>query len=249
MKNLLSVLFLLVFAQVLMGQKLYEAVEARDYDKVKDLLEKGEKVNKHSKNGLFPLWRAAADNDTAMVRLLLKHGAKVDLLTKGKDPITALIYPVQEGFLDIVKMLVEHGADVNSAGPGKQPPVRVAARNGRLKVLKYLIEKGANFEDKTANDGATPLEGAASKGHLDIVKFLVEKGANVNHQDNDKDTPIGEAAVNGHFEVVKYLLEHGADPTIKNKDGYDAAYRARIGGQSKIADFLEEYVKNNAKKD
>lgn len=246
MKHLLAILLLWIFAQPAVGQKLYKAVEARDYNAAKALLEKGENVNKYRKN-LFPLWVATANNDTAMVRLLLKHGADIEQLTKGEAPITALILPIQEGHLETVKILVESGANIHVKGPANQPPVRVAARNGHLEILKYLIEKGADFEDKTADDGATPLEGAASKGHLDLVRFLVEKGANVNHQDRDKDTPIGEAATAGHFEVVKYLLEHGADPAIKNKNGYDAAYRAKIGGQPKIAGFLQEHMDKRKK--
>ena len=71
------------------GQKLYKAVEQHDYTTVKSLLEKGEKVGKYTKN-LFPLWRAAADNDTAIALLLLEHGADVHQKTKGEAPVTSL---------------------------------------------------------------------------------------------------------------------------------------------------------------
>ena len=55
-------------------------------------------------------------------------------------------------------------------------PLHRAAGGGALDVVKYLIEKGADFR-AISNDGATPLSLATKEGHLDIVKYIMEKGA------------------------------------------------------------------------
>ena len=48
-----------------------------------------------------------------------------------------------------------------------------ASRKGRLEIVKYLVEHGANINYAT-NDGFTPLSFASRAGHLDIVKYLQE---------------------------------------------------------------------------
>jgi uncharacterized protein len=237
---LLSVLFCL--SSNIFCQKLLDAVGAKNYVEVKALLEKGENPKKYGQNGIFPLWEACFVGDTAIVRLLIKFKADVNQQTKNKNPSSSLHACTQEGHLDVVKILVENGVDVNRLGIANQSAIRVATRNGHLEIIKYLIVHGANFDDKSADDRATPLESAAGKGHLEIVKFLVEKGANVNHQDKELDTPIGEAANKGFVEVVKYLLSKGANPLLKNDKGYDAIYRAKIAGQSQIAKLMADFV-------
>ena len=52
----------------------------------------------------------------------------------------------------------------------------MAAQNGRLGVVQYLVEIGADKE-KASNNGASPLIIAAQDGHLPVVQYLVEMGA------------------------------------------------------------------------
>ena len=241
-KKIVLLALIVCFSNNIFGQKIIDAIRAKNYEEVKILLEKGTKPNKYGKKGLFPLWVACAENDTAILKLLIKFKADVNQKTDGEYPNGGLHFAAQEGFLDIIKILIENGANVNSLGVVNHSAIRVACRNGHLDVVKYLLEHGAVLDDKLGNDRATPLEGAAGQGHLDIVQYLVEKGANVNHQDKELDTPIGEAALKGHLDVVKYLLEHGANPALKNDKGYDAAYRAKISGHPQIAKFLAEFL-------
>lgn len=147
-------------------------MEKGDYNRTQELIKKGQKVNKYNIDGLFPLWRAVTNNDTAIVELLLKHGANPNQGVKKTGNAKPLDMACQEGLLDVIKILVKYGADVNDKGFRGQTPIRTAARNGWLDVIKYLVGNGAEF-DMPANDGATPLESAAAKGHLEIVKILI----------------------------------------------------------------------------
>ena len=53
----------------------------------------------------------------------------------------------------------------------------IAAQNGHLDIVCYLIEAGAH-KDQATNDVVTPMLTAAHPGHLDIVlRYLIEAGA------------------------------------------------------------------------
>ena len=58
--------------------------------------------------------------------------------------------------------------------------IRLAAENGHLEMVKYLVSQGANVNAQ--NDYADRR--AAHYGHLETVKYLVSQGANANAQDN-----------------------------------------------------------------
>lgn len=65
---------------------------------------------------------------------------------------------------------------------GRTPLYR-AARYGPLEIVKYLIEKGADFS-VNIEYGITPFHEAVEGGNLDIVKYLMEKGFNLKATEN-----------------------------------------------------------------
>lgn len=58
-----------------------------------------------------PLWCAAAAGHLALVKLLVKHGARVNSITQTHStPLRAACF---DGHFDIVRFLVTHGAGMN----------------------------------------------------------------------------------------------------------------------------------------
>ena len=62
-------------------------------------------------------------------------------------------------------------AFVAAADDGDLEVVRLAAFNGHLSVVRYLVEHGASFEMET-DSGFTPRDMAALRGHTDVVEYL-----------------------------------------------------------------------------
>lgn len=99
-----------------------------------------------------------------------------------------------------------------------------AARNGDEKIVKTLLENGANVNH--ANQfGYTALMWAANNGHLEIVKTLLANGANIKAVNKYGETALTLAKSNGHLEIVKILETNNIlsnDNVEKNKEEINA---------------------------
>ncbi|HVX56211.1 MAG TPA: ankyrin repeat domain-containing protein, partial [Candidatus Saccharimonadales bacterium] len=154
--------------------------------------------------GTTPLLRAAKAFDAPAIKLLLEHGALVDLPNSaGWTPVVAAsgmgsvdadtrgyytTSDVQERCIAALDLLLAHGASVNQgAGRFRATPLQGAAFWGWNKVVEYLLSKGADINGKdsrgyTAVDYAMGRAGGNSRGgqridvHKDTADLLMAKG-------------------------------------------------------------------------
>ena len=68
--------------------------------------------------------------------------------------------------------------------------IHIAAFQGHLEVVRFLVEPGANKNQGRRDDGAAPLHVAAHRDRLEIVRFLVESGANKDEGTDNGSTPL-----------------------------------------------------------
>jgi len=77
------------------------------------------------------------------------------------------------------QLLHEHGAplDAIAEGDGGATPFLTACSNGKLEILIWLKQAGANLK-ATGDEGQDGLSIAAREGYLKVVKWLHEVSAN-----------------------------------------------------------------------
>jgi len=185
-----------------------EQQQATYLDVMKDLLEKGAKVDVAVNEkpwfrsftndytwvdpaGATSFWRAAQSSDIAAMRLLVAHGANPKIATKsGETPLMA------------------------AAGIGWAANWSVNAPYPAIEAVKYCVELG-NDVNAVDTRGYTALHGAAYLGNNDMVNYLVSKGAKVDVKSKGGDTVADMA--NGptrfgqpHLETVALLVKLGS---------------------------------------
>lgn len=165
--------------------------------------------------GATPLLRAAQTFDNEVVRLLLEHGALVDL------PNASGVTP----FMSAAGVGTRTGGGV--LGPGV--PDNVAALsvetmeilrkagadvNARITDVTSLTARIARANTLTGRQGQTTLFYAAESGRLEVVKYLLEHGAKSDLVDDLGKSPLDLAAGNkaDRSKEIVSLLQAGVAP-------------------------------------
>ncbi|KAK3140154.1 hypothetical protein QOZ80_5AG0396810 [Eleusine coracana subsp. coracana] len=178
------------------------------------------------------------------LRRLKKKAKEVDLReakdAKGRN---ALHFAAAKGRLGTCEFLVQEiGLGVNSLSGDGETPMLLAASQGKLAVLTYLLDRGGD-PAKPDSGGVTPLHESAENGHTEAVRLLLSKGIDVDPI-NYRGTPLHLAASKDREEVVKILLEHGADGgadvNYKTPHGPTTLMMAVDDGLADIVKFLLE---------
>ena len=165
--------------------------------------------------GQFALMHAARLGHTAIVQMLLKASASVDLLcNKGR---TALMWAARNGHTAVVLALLQASASVDllCSGPagfsGGCTALMWAARNGHTAVVLALLQASASVDLRSNGPaGFSALMWAAWFGHTPIVRALLRAKASVDLQSNLGYTALMVAAWNGRTAVVQALLQASA---------------------------------------
>jgi hypothetical protein len=130
--------------------------------------------------GTTPLIVAASSADIEVLRLLLEHGAKADLLQADRQgPVTALVSTRSSPDLidEALRMLHAAGADLNAiASPHHLQrtrggsPLHYAVRANNARAVEVLAELGADLDAKDI-DGLTALDHAMARNQVPFLQM------------------------------------------------------------------------------
>jgi uncharacterized protein len=153
------------------------------------------------RGGTGPLLLAAMNYDNEAIKVLLAHGAEVDV----------------PNVFEITPLMAAAGMSGSSRGgvgsaiigsPGRQQ-VDVQAR--AITTIDILLDAGANINARVTDS------------HTHTAKLV----AYVQGRDHEGQTALFSAAEAGWDRVVKHLVDHGADATVRDDTGKLALDYAR----------------------
>jgi ankyrin repeat protein len=192
---------------------LMSAARVGKIDAVTMLLDRGATVdladNTYQQTALMV---AVRENRPEVVKLLVSRGAAVSARTRvGRTPGWVLPNS-QPGF--------GHGIGIVRGGspdrgrraptPGGMTPLMYASRDGRMEIVRTLLDAGADINVRDAND-ITPLIAAITNNHPDVARFLIDRGADVKAVDWYGRTALWAAVETRNMDVDNATFENSID--------------------------------------
>ena len=111
-----------------------------------------------------------------------------------------------------VRELLDQEPDaVHTTGDVGMTPLQAAASSGHLNIVKLLLERGADIDQKWSLNQATPLLLALHSKHPDVAKYLIQQGADVRVKDTMGRTPLKYATDHEYDEILKLLHARGLE--------------------------------------
>lgn len=156
----------------------------------------------------YDLTTAIQLGDPAQVERLLKHGANPN--GDGAHSFPPLFLACMSPDPRIPRLLLDHGANVNAYSTSGTA-LHAASSQGRVEVMRLLIQRGAMLETRDMK-GDTPLLAASLSGQpsrSEAIRLLVESGADVNAQNTMGQRPLDYARMLGG-DGAAYLVARGA---------------------------------------
>ncbi|KAE8737648.1 hypothetical protein FOCC_FOCC016885 [Frankliniella occidentalis] len=214
---------------------LYVAAGFGHHEVVAALLERipsGHSLRTGASEALPPLCCAAKGGHLAVVELLVREGADVNVSDASDSDKTPLYYAALKGHASLAAWLLEHGASCYSAAM-KHTPLHAAAMNGNLAVVKVLVPNNAVVPDYQLRllqhkdeFGITALHAAVMSGAVAVVEWILMRekeqlqrldkkpgqAASVYQRDDVGRTALFWCAeASGSAEVTRVLLENMKD--------------------------------------
>jgi ankyrin repeat protein len=216
-----------------LGSPLYAAITNDHLDIATILLDRGAQPDLGNNYDETPLMVAARKADPAALELLLAHGAKPN--AQDKAGRTALSNALAVEKLDNAKLLAEAGAVLPPATVLSDLMQDGATETGKIDVLRFLLDHGANPDTQDRNDNPM-LRDAIHNNQTGAAALLLDHGAAVEWRGKYGSGPLlDDAASESGPEIVKLLLDHHANIHASDKFGQESAIRIACNQSPSVA--------------
>lgn len=179
--------------------------------------------------------KSSANYDSELLDIMVKYG-------NNSEGLPVLHYAITQKDEKAVLLLLQHGANANArinnhtSSQSGEPLTSLdfAAAYGNIKIIKLLIDYGAEINVLDNSERPSPLHFAAMHNQTEAIKILIDKGADIYYEtlcriniadkiDSASGTPFHFAAATGNVESIKIFLDLGinVDYVRKKNYGYD----------------------------
>ena len=232
---------------------LHRAAQHGEPDSIKWLVSKKANLEARTRDidQRTPLHIAVEARRLEIAKILLDAGANKDAAMEPPYGKTALHIATFENDIDLVKELLARKANVDpiyNPDPRTYPaimptsrnitPLWIATEDQSLKIMRLLLEAGADVEGKSSNIKPRPLLVAVLKENLAAVRTLLDY--NAAPETKGPTTPLTEATEAGNIPIMKALLTRGvgADVERTNIKGYPCLFIAATLGHVEAVEVL-----------
>jgi ankyrin repeat protein len=210
------------------NQPIHWAVMTRQLDLIDSLLHRGASLEAQRADGARPIqltngdyeyrgWRDVPEDTTTTPAEVLAHliarGANVDLCTAaalGDEPRVRALLAEDPSLADRLSDYVTYYL-------GSGSPLRNAAAQGHLAIVKLLLAHGAdpNLREEGIAPLGAALHEAVAGGHLEIARLLLEHGANPNGPIESSADCLSRAIGRNDVALVELLASYGAARSVE----------------------------------
>ncbi|XP_047740509.1 L-asparaginase 1 [Hyalella azteca] len=198
----------------------------------------------------------AANEDDTSVDDIIAHIAQALELASLEDQrhLQELLVPtlfmnaVVNADLQRMDRLREHLEDVNQRDAMGTTFLHVAACEGALEVVEWLLLNGAVVHVRDAK-GFTPLWAAVSCDQTKVIDLLVQTGAHLMELPTKVGEELVSAAATNNVKRIKSFVRAGADVDQPDTLGRTALHAACITGAKKVVRTLLEFGASTTRTD
>ena len=141
--------------------------------------------------------------------------------------------PLVQKLLEIMPELLETKNRYGNTG------LNFAAVADRDSVVRYLVEYGANVNNKGYLGRSVISMGLTGFFNPDLLSFLIENGADCSVGDDNGDLPVHFAAETDQIRSIEILLQHcGESLDVANNNGETPLIKAAMKGKENIVKHL-----------
>lgn len=222
------------------GKTALLAAADREQDVVvKLLLDRGANVRARSKDGQTALSLAFHSESEAVLRVFLGNPrTKLDSSTQGGE---MLLWALKHGHEIVARLALKKGARPDAVDRDGRTPLSWAVEKGLVRVVKILLRRRVDLENRETVTRFTPLVYAARHEDTTVMELLLKAGAQVVYEDKSQCTALQAAISLNRPAAAELLLVNGAKipGDVSAISGWVLDWAARNGFWSVVKRLLE----------
>jgi len=159
---------------------------------------------------------------------------------------TIVCYSADFGYITSLQELKSQGANLQTGDYDGRTPLHIAARKGRLEIVKYLISEGVNL-NAVDKSGKTALFEAVINQKYEVTKELVHAGGKIMAPADEISQYIMRLVFEGDLKDLRHAYYCGLKnlSDYKNFDGRTIGHLAASENRMDIIVFLKEETSFN----
>lgn len=147
------------------------------------------------------------------------------------------IHAAGVGNIELSKREISNNINVNAVNLRGETALYLAAYTNKVDIVDYLVQSGADINQKHRVTFWTPLMVATRAKQIEAIQLLVRLGADLEATDEVGCTAICLAIETKNSIMVNELILQGANINVI-VDGYNLLQYAQIVGKTEVIDLL-----------